>query len=117
MSLSSLLLAIGLNAPSQPLSIFSILTFVAAFSLGLGPVTWVVLPEVMPKRAVTAAGSVGLALNWSLNFGMGASFLPVQHWLAGLTHNGEGNIFYVFAVFCAVGAAGISVCYRLKDSV
>lgn len=29
MSISSLLLAIGLNAPSQPLSVFAILTFVS----------------------------------------------------------------------------------------
>jgi hypothetical protein len=71
----------------------------------------------MPKRAVTAAGSVGLALNWTLNFGMGASFLPVQHWLAGLTENGEGNVFYVFALFCVIGAVAISACYRLKERV
>lgn len=68
MSVAALLLAVGLNTDAQALSVVGILSFVAAFSVGLGPVTWVVLPEVMPKHAVTAAGSVGLAINWSTNF-------------------------------------------------
>lgn len=122
MSVFALLLAIGLNAPSQTLSVISIFSFVSAFSIGLGPVTWVVLPEVMPKHAVTAAGSLGLALNWSLNFIMGASFLPLQKYLAGLTGGkeegaGEGNIFCMFAVLCALGFVGILGSYRLREKV
>lgn len=70
MSCFALMLAIGLNTGAQALCVAAILSFVSAFSIGLGPVTWVVLPEVMPKQAVTAAGSLGLALNWSMNFVM-----------------------------------------------
>jgi MFS family permease len=117
MSISALLLAIGLNTDSQPLSVFAILSFVAAFSVGLGPVTWVVLPEVMPAHAVTAAGSVGLALNWSLNFAISALFVPVQQYLAGEDGRGEGNVFYVFMALCAVGFMGIWMGYRARERV
>lgn len=122
MSLFALLLAIGLNTDSQPLSVFAILAFVSSFSVGLGPVTWVVLPEVMPSHAVTPAGGVGLALNWSLNFAMGASFMPLQQWLASLSggdreDRGEGNIFYLFSALCLVGFVGIYSCYRLRERV
>ena len=117
MSISALLLALGLNTDSQPLSVFAILSFVAAFSVGLGPVTWVILPEVMPSHAVTAAGSVGLALNWSLNFAISALFVPVQQYLAGGDGRGEGNVFYVFMVLCAVGFVCIWMGYRARERV
>jgi len=68
MALASVLLAIGINQNISGLSIIAIVTFVSAFSVGLGPVTWAVLSEVMPPHARTASGSIGLALNWSMNF-------------------------------------------------
>lgn len=115
MSVSALLLAIGLNTDSQGLSVFAILSFVAAFSVGLGPVTWVVLPEVMPAPAVTAAGSVGLALNWSLNFAISALFVPVQQYLAGADGQGEGNVFFVFMTLCAMAFVAIWMGYRARE--
>jgi hypothetical protein len=68
MSVAALTLAIGINTSTAVLSAISIVAFVCAFSMGLGPVTWVVLSEVMPKEAQTASGSVGLAVNWTTNF-------------------------------------------------
>ena len=70
MAIASLLLALGINLQIPILSVISILSFVSAFSLGLGPVPWAVCPQVIPVHARTAAGSIGLALNWSTNFMM-----------------------------------------------
>lgn len=70
MSCSALALAIGMGLNSQIVSVGSIFAFVSAFSVGLGPVPWVVLPEVVPRRAVNAAGSLGLCLNWLTSFCM-----------------------------------------------
>lgn len=75
MSVAALTLAIGINTSTAVLSAISIVAFVCAFSMGLGPVTWVVLSEVMPKEAQTASGSVGLAVNWTTNFIMASSRL------------------------------------------
>ncbi|RSH92765.1 hypothetical protein EHS25_008211 [Saitozyma podzolica] len=115
MSVAALLLAVGLNTDAQALSVIGILSFVAAFSVGLGPVTWVVLPEVMPKHAVTAAGSVGLAINWSTNFIMASRGSQVDG--SGLTGNGEGNIFFIFSALCVVAFSATHISYKLRESV
>ena len=68
MSVSSLLLGLGLDLSLPPLAAVGAISFVCLFSLGLGPVTWVVMSEVLPKEARTGAGSIGVALNWSTAF-------------------------------------------------
>lgn len=70
MSIAAIALAIGINTSTAAVSATAIVVFVMSFSMGLGPVTWVVLSEVMPQEARTASGSVGLAVNWSTNFVM-----------------------------------------------
>ncbi|WWD17742.1 hypothetical protein CI109_102183 [Kwoniella shandongensis] len=117
MGLAAFLLAFGINTDAPALSIASIFLFVSAFSVGLGPVTWVVLPEVMPKHAVTAAGSVGVALNWTANFCMGAAFLPLQQWMSGGKETGEGNIFFVLAVTCVCAMLAMKVAFKVRERV
>ncbi|UOH80254.1 hypothetical protein LQV05_002905 [Cryptococcus neoformans] len=115
MCFAALFLALGINTNAAGLSIVGIMLFVAAFSIGLGPVTWVVLPEVMPSHAVNAAGSVGLALNWVLNFAMGAAFLPIQQTLSGGVESREGNVFFILSVTCAIAAVAIKLTFRRYD--
>ncbi|OWZ31223.1 vacuolar membrane protein [Cryptococcus neoformans c45] len=115
MCFAALFLALGINTNAAGLSIVGIILFVAAFSIGLGPVTWVVLPEVMPSHAVNAAGSVGLALNWVLNFAMGAAFLPIQQTLSGGVESREGNVFFILSVTCAIAAVVIRLTFRRYD--
>ena len=115
MIFASLLLVYGLNNDSGPVSAVAIVAFVSAYSVGLGPVVWVVLAEVMPPEARTAAGAVGIALNWTMNFAMGSMFLPLQMWLSGGKDLGEGNIFYVFAVTCALAFIAIRQSYTAYD--
>ncbi|OXG79010.1 vacuolar membrane protein [Cryptococcus neoformans A2-102-5] len=115
MCFAALLLALGINTNAAGLSIVGIILFVVAFSIGLGPVTWVVLPEVMPSHAVNAAGSVGLALNWVLNFAMGAAFLPIQQTLSGGVESREGNVFFILSVTCAIAAVAIKLTFRRYD--
>lgn len=65
---SSLTLALALNHHQAVLSAASMIAFVIFFSIGLAPVAWVVLGEVLPQEARTAAGSVGVSVNWLTNF-------------------------------------------------
>lgn len=67
-TLFSILLAIGLNQHLRALSGLSVIGFVISFSIGLAPLAWVVLPEVMPKEGRTAGGSVAVSVNWLTNF-------------------------------------------------
>lgn len=67
-SLFSLLLAFGLNMNQQALSLVGTIGFVLSFSMGLAPLPWAVLSEVLPSEARTAGGSIGVGVNWGTNF-------------------------------------------------
>lgn len=67
-TLFSILLAIGLNQHLRALSGVSVIGFVISFSIGLAPMAWVVLSEVMPREGRTAGGSVAVSVNWLTNF-------------------------------------------------
>lgn len=68
MSLSSFTLGYGLNSSSlATVSAVSMISFVSAFAVGLGPVPFVLLAELPPPHARSAIASIGLAINWGLN--------------------------------------------------
>jgi MFS family permease len=80
-ALFSMLLAMGLNMHNQGLSGFAVVAFVISFSVGLAPMAWVVLPEVMPPEGRTAGSSIAVSVNWLINFA--AVSLHDTHWSAG----------------------------------
>ncbi len=116
MSIAALLLAIGLNTSNQPLCVISVLTFISAFSLGLGPVTWIVLGEVMPTHAATVAGAIGLAMNWSTNFCVSAAFLPLQQAMER-GNRGNGNVFFLISGTCFAALLGTWWSYSRRERV
>ncbi|ORY27082.1 putative vacuolar membrane protein [Naematelia encephala] len=111
-AISSILLAIGLNTHAQALSGVGVVAFVLSFSIGLAPMAWVVLSEVMPPKARTSGGAVGVSVNWLVNFAMGSSFLPLQQ---ALMHGdqGEGNVFFFFAATSALAVVSIWTTFKL----
>lgn len=115
-TLSSALLIFGLNRHHQALSGIGIIAFVLSFSIGLAPMPWLVLSEVMPSHARTAGGSIGVCLNWLTNFTAGSSFLPLQKILKN-GDTGEGNVFYVFTATGALAFMAIWSSYRLYERV
>jgi len=88
----------GLNTGLTILSSISILTFVMSFAIGLGPIPFVMIPEVSPSHAVSALSSVALSANWIVNFLVGLIFLPLRDLLAGGDVGKQGRVFYVFAM-------------------
>ncbi|KAJ3553577.1 hypothetical protein NM688_g3534 [Phlebia brevispora] len=95
----------GLDSGLVAVASVTILTFVASFAIGIGPVPFVMIPEVSPLHAVSALSSVGLSLNWVANFLVGLVFLPLRNLLAQGDPMKEGRIFYLFAAmlaFCTV---------------
>lgn len=94
MGISSFVLASSLNYEIPLLSAFSIIAFVASFALGLGPIPFLIIPEVVDTTAVASASAFALSVNWSTNFVVSVMFLKLQEWWGG-------NVFYVFAVFLA----------------
>ena len=76
MGISSVLLAIGIRAAQPILSAVSVLLFVASFGTGLGPVPFILAPELVGPEAVGAIQSWALAANWISTF-LVAQFFPI----------------------------------------
>lgn len=98
MALTSLILGLSINYEIAQLSSLAIVLFVASFSIGLGPIPFVILSEVVPLYAVSAAGSLGLAVNWASNFLVGLVFLPLRNLMASPDGDGDGNVFFIFTI-------------------
>jgi len=109
-AITAITAAIGLNVGNPILGSISIVAFVGFFAIGLGPVPFVIISEIVPSNAVGSLSSVGLSFNWLTNFVLGLTFLPLRKLLSGGTR--EGNIFYVFAVILAVSGGAIARMYR-----
>ncbi|CAJ0756424.1 6483_t:CDS:2, partial [Entrophospora sp. SA101] len=71
MSLSSTVLALSINHNWGFLAAFSIIAFVASFAVGLGPIPFLIIPEIVDTTAAATASSLGLSLNWMANFFVG----------------------------------------------
>ncbi|KAL7423213.1 Bifunctional purine biosynthesis protein PurH [Cryptotrichosporon argae] len=106
MGAMSLLLAFGLNYHLRVLSAFAIVAFIASFALGLGPVPWLIISELVPPHAVPALSALALALSWLANFVVAVGFLPLRDAMSTMqsdgTRDGEGNIFFIFTGVLAV---------------
>ncbi|KAG0225454.1 sugar transporter [Mortierella sp. GBAus27b] len=98
MGLCSFLLAFSLGYEIPLLSAFSIIAYVAAFALGLGPIPFLIIPEVVDTLGVASASAFALSVNFVSNFVVSAMFLKLQEWWGG-------NVFYLFGIILA----GLSV--------
>ncbi|KII88903.1 hypothetical protein PLICRDRAFT_40541 [Plicaturopsis crispa FD-325 SS-3] len=105
-------IGLGLNTGIVTLSSIAIMTFIMSFAVGLGPIPFVMIPEVSPPHAVSALSSVALSLNWIVNFIVGLVFLPLRNLLAGGDPYREGIVFYVFAVVLFITTFSLSRVYR-----
>ena len=71
------MIAIGtaayLNAIGGYLLVF-VLTYIAAFALSLGPVTWVLLSEIFPNNVRSKALSIAVFAQWVANYAVSQTF-------------------------------------------
>lgn len=102
MGTSSLLLAIAIGHHIPLLAATSVLTFVAAFAIGIGPIPFLISSELVGPEAVGATQSWALASNWLATFVV-AQFFPVVNQALG-----KGRVYYIFAGF---GAATLAFVY------
>lgn len=83
--------------PLIALTVYSI-----AFSLGLGPIPWIILGEIFPQEIKSIAASIGTFLSWITAFAVTKLFFVIDSsWGADIT-------FFIFAV-----CTGITVIFIL----
>ncbi|KFO75272.1 Solute carrier family 2, facilitated glucose transporter member 12, partial [Cuculus canorus] len=66
------------------LSLASLLVYVAAFSIGLGPMSWLILSEIFPGGIRGRAMALTSSMNWGINLLISLTFLTVTE-LVGLS--------------------------------
>ncbi|KAL0277597.1 UNVERIFIED_CONTAM: hypothetical protein PYX00_004830 [Menopon gallinae] len=74
------------------LSIALVMVFVIMFAVGPGSIPWFLVTELFSQSARPVAISVAVAVNWTANFIVGLSFLPLQEIM-------KGYVFLIFVVF------------------
>ncbi|XP_023955169.2 solute carrier family 2, facilitated glucose transporter member 1 isoform X1 [Bicyclus anynana] len=74
------------------LCIALVILFVVMFAVGPGSIPWFLVTELFNQASRPAASSVAVTVNWTANFIVGLSFLPLTHLLGS-------NTFIIFAVF------------------
>ncbi|KAK9165570.1 hypothetical protein Scep_000761 [Stephania cephalantha] len=83
-SATKLLWALGL-------SIGSVYVFIAFYSIGLGPITWVYSSEIFPLRLRAQGASIGVAVNRLVNATVSMSFISIYKAIT------IGGTFFLFA--------------------
>ncbi len=79
------------------LTLAGMVLYIGFFAIGLGPVFWVLIGEVFPTQARSAGSGASTAANWTANFIISLTFLPLVGWI------GEGETFWLFGVVCVLG--------------
>jgi len=102
----------GLNNGFVVTCSIAILVFIMAFASGLGPIPFIMLPEVSPPHAVSALTSIALSMNWVCNFVVGLSFLPLRNLLSGGEAGREGRVFYLFGFLLLASYLALSRLYK-----
>nr|KAF6463146.1 solute carrier family 2 member 12 [Molossus molossus] len=86
------------------LSLASLLVYVAAFSIGLGPMPWLVLSEIFPGGIRGRAMALTSSMNWSINLLISMTFLTVTD-LIGLSW-----VFFTYAIM-SLAALGFVIMF------
>jgi len=101
MALCEWLLALGLQVSITWLSVGSVLVFMAAFSVGVGPVAWLLAAEVFPNHLRAKGMSLAAFTNRMTSALVALTFLPLSD-LLGLP--GYYVLFGSLTALTAVGA-------------
>ncbi|XP_049280376.1 facilitated trehalose transporter Tret1-like isoform X1 [Anopheles funestus] len=91
------------NNPAQVenlewLPVLALSVFVTVFSIGFGPVPWIMIGEVFAIDVKDLASSLATFTSYALSFMMTKTFNPLRNGL------GEAGTFWLFAGFCLIGA-------------
>ncbi|TDH00337.1 hypothetical protein EPR50_G00187430 [Perca flavescens] len=85
-------------------SLISLLVFVAAFSISLGPMVYVVLSEIFPMGVRGRAVSVVSAVNWATNLLISMTFLTITEKI------GVSNVMFLYAAMSFVLLVFVILC-------
>mmetsp|Transcript_668 Transcript_668/g.1111 ORF Transcript_668/g.1111 Transcript_668/m.1111 type:complete len:499 (-) Transcript_668:305-1801(-) len=95
--LAALALALALNI--SWLSVFAVCSYVAAFSLGIGPITWLMAAEIFPSKIRAKSMSLATFVNRCTSGIVTLTFLPLSDAMGG-----QAQYFTLFAALTVLTA-------------
>ncbi|KDD76650.1 sugar transporter [Helicosporidium sp. ATCC 50920] len=108
MALSALLIGLALHwqqawpTLSSGVTLGATVAYILAFGVGSGPVTGLLVPELVPARLRARGVSLAFASHWVCNFVVGQCFLPAaDRW-------GVATLFFFFAAVCGLATKFVS---------
>ncbi|KAM3453722.1 hypothetical protein MY3296_003565 [Beauveria thailandica] len=96
--------ALGSSSSAAGLILLSIMLYVSSYAIGLGNVPWM-QSELFPTAVRSLGSGAATATNWSANFVVGLTFLPLMELLT------PPWTFALYAGVCAVGEALVWLVY------
>lgn len=78
------------------LGLSSMVVYIIGFSLGLGPIPWLLMSEIFPSKARGIASAIATAFNWMCSFIITKEFLALE---GAFTQQG---VFWMYAGVCVV---------------
>jgi SP family facilitated glucose transporter-like MFS transporter 8 len=90
------------------LPLLCVAVFIVMFSLGFGPLPWMMMGELFAPNIKGAASSIAVCTNWTLVFIVTFSFGKLVDGL------GEHTTFWIFAVIC--GIATVFIFYLVPET-
>ncbi|KAJ8605751.1 hypothetical protein CTAYLR_008476 [Chrysophaeum taylorii] len=82
---------------APPVALVALVVYISSFAIGLGPLPWSLMAELLPTRARTAASAAATMINWLMSFVITESYASAVIFLTP-----EGT-FFLFAAVCACG--------------
>ena len=101
MMLSLFIIGIGLyrNAVmARWITFSSLIIYIIAFAIGMGPITWLLISEIYPVRIRGPAMSIATFANWFSNYIVSLTFLQIMYLLSP----GGAFVLYGFIAFIAL---------------
>lgn len=99
MCFTGLLIALGVGVGPHWLALVGVISYVAAFSLGIGPIVWIYGAELFPSHIRAKAMGLAVCLNRSVNGLVTLTFLPLSSALGG-----QDKYFFLGSAIAAASA-------------
>ncbi|PIA39404.1 hypothetical protein AQUCO_02600097v1 [Aquilegia coerulea] len=91
-----LLMVHGMLLEWAPLiAVVGVLTYIGFFSIGMGPVPWVIMSEIFPINVKGVAGSLVTLVNWFGAWAVSYTFNFLMSW-------SSSGIFFLYSGVCAI---------------
>merc|ERR1712054_507900 len=79
---------------SSTLALVALTLFIFGFSLGLGPIPWLIMSDIFPTEARASATAVGATSNWLFSFMVTFTFEKLENALS------QQGTFLLYAATC-----------------